>query len=75
MCDPLPLSRDGPLDLGVPMKMEHDHIVDVPSYVVMIKFIGHYETHVDMFFHYGSPLDFVLKGIALLFYVIEVLFM
>jgi hypothetical protein len=40
----------------------HDHIVDVPSYAVMIKFIGHYETHVDMFFHYGPPLDFVLKG-------------
>jgi hypothetical protein len=33
----------------------HDHIVDVPPYVVMIKFIGHYETHVDMFFHYGIP--------------------
>ena len=24
----------------------HDHIVDVPSYAVMMKFIGHYETHV-----------------------------
>jgi hypothetical protein len=23
---------------------------------VMIKFIGHYETHVDMFCHYGPPL-------------------
>jgi hypothetical protein len=34
----------------------HDHIVDVPPYVVMIKFIGHYETHVDMFCHYGPPL-------------------
>jgi hypothetical protein len=34
----------------------HDHIVDVPSYAVMIKFIGHYETHVDMFFHYGPPM-------------------
>jgi hypothetical protein len=33
----------------------NDHIVDVPPYVVMIKFIGHYETHVDMFFHYGTP--------------------
>ena len=42
---------------------EHEHIVDGPPYVVMIKFIGHYETHVDMFFHYGSPLDFVLKGL------------
>jgi len=39
----------------------HDHIVDVPSYAVMIKFIGHYETQVDMFCHYGPPLDFVLK--------------
>jgi hypothetical protein len=29
----------------------HDHIVDVPPYAVMIKFIGHYETHVDMFCH------------------------
>jgi hypothetical protein len=45
----------------------HDHIVDVPSYAVMIKFIGHYETHVDMFFHYGPPLDFVLTGTPLLF--------
>jgi hypothetical protein len=26
----------------------HDHIVDVPSYAVMRKFIGHYETHVDV---------------------------
>jgi hypothetical protein len=33
----------------------HDHIVDVPPYAVMIKFIGHYETHVDMFCHYGTP--------------------
>ena len=31
-----------------------DHIVDVPPYAVMIKFIGQYETHVDMFFHYGT---------------------
>jgi hypothetical protein len=23
----------------------HDYIVDVPSYAVMIKFIGHYENH------------------------------
>jgi hypothetical protein len=53
----------------------HDHIVDGPPYAVMINFIGHYETHVDMFFHYGPPLDFVLKGTPLLFYVIEVLFM
>jgi hypothetical protein len=45
----------------------HDHIVDVPPYAVMIKFIGHYETHVDMFCHYGTPLDFVLKGNPLLF--------
>jgi hypothetical protein len=45
----------------------HDHIVDVPSYAVMIKFIGHYETHVDMFCHYGPPLDFVLTGTPLLF--------
>ena len=33
----------------------------------MIKFIGHYETHVDMFFHYGPPIDFVLIGTPLLF--------
>jgi hypothetical protein len=38
----------------------HHHIVDVPSYAVMIKFIGHYETQVDMSFHYVTPLDFVL---------------
>jgi hypothetical protein len=25
----------------------HDQIVDVPSYAVMIKFIGHYETHYE----------------------------
>ena len=64
MCDPLPLSwdvsrsvyEDGP-----------DHIVDVPPYAMMIKFIGHYETQVDMFCHYVSPLDFVLKGNPLLF--------
>jgi hypothetical protein len=41
----------------------------------MLKFIGHYETHVDMFWHYGPPLNFLLKGTPLLFYVIEVLFM
>jgi hypothetical protein len=34
----------------------HDHIVDVPSYAVTIKFIGHYGTHVDMFFHYEPHL-------------------
>jgi hypothetical protein len=34
----------------------HDHIADVHSYVVMIKFISHYETHVDMFCHCGPPL-------------------
>jgi hypothetical protein len=45
----------------------HDHIVDVPPYAVMIKFIGHYATHVEMFCHYGTPLDFVLKGNPLLF--------
>jgi hypothetical protein len=45
----------------------HDHIVDVPPYAVMIKFIGHYETHVDMFCHYGTPLDFILTGTPLLF--------
>jgi hypothetical protein len=28
---------------------------------VMIKFIGHYETHVDMFLHYVTPLEFFLK--------------
>jgi hypothetical protein len=64
MCDPLLLSWDvsrsdyeeGP-----------DHIVDVPPYAVMIKLIGHYETHVDMFCHYVTPLDFVLKGNPLLF--------
>jgi hypothetical protein len=44
-----------------------DHIVDVPPYAVMIKFIGHYETHVDMFCLYVTPLDFVLKGNPLLF--------
>jgi hypothetical protein len=33
----------------------------------MIKFIGHYETHVDMFCHDVTPLDFVLKGNPLLF--------
>jgi hypothetical protein len=63
-CDPLPLfwdvSRsvyeDGP-----------DHIVDVPPYAVMIKIIGHYETHVDLFAHYVTPLVFVLKGNPLLF--------
>ena len=38
-----------------------DHIVEVPPYAVMIKFIGHYETHVDMFCHYVTPLDFALK--------------
>jgi hypothetical protein len=43
------------VDLGVMPRY-----VDVPSYAVMIKFIGHYETHVDMFFHYVTPLDFVL---------------
>jgi hypothetical protein len=45
----------------------HDHIVDVPSYAVMLKFIGHYETNVDMFCHYGPPLDFVLISTPLLF--------
>jgi hypothetical protein len=45
----------------------HDHIVDVPSYAVMMKFIGHYETHVDMFFHYEPLLDFVLTSTPLLF--------
>jgi hypothetical protein len=55
----------------------HEHIDDVPSYAVMIKFISHYETHVDMFCHYGRPLT-VLKGsplivfFSLLFYVIGV---
>jgi hypothetical protein len=39
----------------------HDHIVDVPSYAAMKKFIGHYETHVNMFCHYEPPLDFVLN--------------
>jgi hypothetical protein len=28
----------------------------------MIRFIGHYETHVDMFCHCVTSLDFVLKG-------------
>jgi len=46
----------------------HEHIVDVPSYAVMMKFIGHYETHVDMFCHYVTLLDFVLNGNPLLFY-------
>jgi hypothetical protein len=45
----------------------HDLIVDVPPYAVMIKFIGHYEIHVDMFCHYGTPLDFILPGNPLLF--------
>jgi hypothetical protein len=58
---------------------EHDHIVDVPSYAVMIKFIGHFETHVDKFCHYGPPLDFpnrypLVVLISLLFYVIGVLY-
>jgi len=55
MCDPLPLSWD------VSRSVYEDgsgYIVDVPSYAVMIKFIGHYETHVDMFFHYVPPLSF-----------------
>jgi hypothetical protein len=40
----------------------HDHIVDIPSYAMMIKFIGHYETHVDMFFHYGLVIaQFVVR--------------
>jgi hypothetical protein len=64
MCDPLPFSRDGPRSV---YEDGHDHIVDVPSYAVMIKFIGHYETHVDMFWHYGPPFDFVLIGTPLLF--------
>jgi hypothetical protein len=45
----------------------HDHTVDVPPYALMIKFIGHYETYVDMFFHYRTALDFVLKSNPLLF--------
>jgi hypothetical protein len=46
MCDPLPLSWN------VSRSVYEDgssYIVDVPSYAVMIKFIGHYEIHVDMF--------------------------
>jgi hypothetical protein len=52
MCDPLPLSRD------VSKSVYEDgssHIVVVPSYTVMIKFIGHYEIHVDMFCHHVTP--------------------
>jgi hypothetical protein len=48
----------------------HDHIVDVPPYVVMIKFIGHCETcgHV-------LPLRNPLVGLfSLLVYVIEFYF-
>jgi hypothetical protein len=33
------------------MKMGMTTLCDVPSYAVMIKFIGHRETYVDMFFH------------------------
>jgi hypothetical protein len=44
-----------------------DHIVDVPPYTMIIKFIGYYETHVDMFCLYVTLLDFVLKGNPLLF--------
>jgi hypothetical protein len=45
----------------------HDHIVYVPPYAVMINFIGHYETQVDMFCHYGTPLNFILTCTPLLF--------
>jgi hypothetical protein len=84
MCDPLSLSWDVSRSV---YEDGLDHIVDVPPYSVMITFIGHYETHVDMFFHYVTPLDFVLKGNHLLFaftlvlcdgdfiYEIKVLFM
>jgi hypothetical protein len=59
MCDHLPLSWDVSRSV---YEDEPDHIVDVPSYAVMIMFIGLYETHADMFFHYVTPLEFVLKG-------------
>jgi hypothetical protein len=59
ICDPLLLSWDVSRSV---YEDGLDHIVDVPPYAVMIKFIGHYETHVDMFCHYVTPLDFVLKG-------------
>jgi hypothetical protein len=67
MCDHLPLSQDGPLRPKSVYEDGHDHIVDVPPYALMIKFIGHYETHVDMFFHYGTTLDFILIVTPLLF--------
>ena len=38
MCDPLPLSQDGPWDLGETMKMGMTTLCDVPPYAVMIKF-------------------------------------
>jgi hypothetical protein len=51
MCDPLPLSRDGPWNLGESMKMGMTTLCDVRPYVVMIKFIGHLEIHMVMFCH------------------------
>jgi hypothetical protein len=33
------------------MKMGMTTLCDVPSYAVMIKFIGHFENHMDMFCH------------------------
>jgi hypothetical protein len=64
ICDPLLLSWDVSRSV---YEDGLDHIVEVPPYAVMIKFIGHYETYVDMFFHYVTLLDFVLKGNPLLF--------
>jgi hypothetical protein len=64
ICDPLLLSWDVSRSV---YEDGLDHIVDVPPYAVMIKFMGHYETHVDMFFHYVTPLDCVLKGKPFLF--------
>jgi hypothetical protein len=58
MCDPILLSWD------VSRSVYEDgpnHIVDLPPYVVMIKFIGLYETHVDMFFLYVTPSRLFLK--------------
>jgi hypothetical protein len=52
MCDPLLLSWDVSRSV---YEYGPNHIVDLPPYVVMIKFIGLYETHVDMFFLYVTP--------------------
>jgi hypothetical protein len=45
--------------------MKMGHIVDVPPYAHDKVYVT--MTHVDMFCHYVTPLDFVLKGNPLLF--------